>query len=178
MRTSTWLILTPLPSKSARKAQWVKVDLVCFILFKKLIIKFCTKNLALLLRSSKSRMWVCARHANDHASLLSFREIRSQRSSGCNLRWQFSLCGAFRHIDFAGGGAGRRIDKSAWAWQLRGRTEAWYAGTSRVNVFFCSPTAAKLPRKLSINLLLIKNLFCYLRLAFASPPCVSWGGSM
>lgn len=41
--------------------------------------------------------------------------------------------------------------------------------------FFCSPTAVSIPLELSINSLLIKNLFCYLRSAFSSPPSLLWG---
>lgn len=42
-------------------------------------------------------------------------------------------------------------------------------------VFFCSPTAVSFPLELSINSALIKNLFCYLRSAFSSPPSLLWG---
>lgn len=71
---------------------------------------------------------------------------------------------------FSSGGAGLRIDNSAWVWQLRVTHTHTHTDTPHVYIasFFspCSPTAVSLPPELSINSLLIKNLFCYLRWAF------------
>ncbi len=95
--------------------------------------------------------------------------LRSPESCDINLCWQFLFCGAFFQIDFVGEAA-LWIDNSAWVWQLRGQTQAWYTQTLSIYIFFsCCHTAVSHPAELSINSLLIKNLFRYLRLLFFSP---------
>lgn len=59
--------------------------------------------------------------------------------------------------------AGLQIDNSAWVWQLRGQTDTQ---TSCVSFFPAALQLSAFSPELPINSQLIKNLFCYLRLAF------------
>ncbi len=103
--------------------------------------------------------------------------ILSPESCDGNLCCQFLFCAAFFPIDFAGEPAcGLIIQHEFDSCVARQRLD------THKHIFFffsflffwsCSPTAVSLPLELSINSLLIKNLFRYLRSAsffFFFPP--------
>lgn len=108
-------------------------------------------------------------------STTSLTGILSPESCDGNLCCQFLFCGAFFPIDFAGEPAcGLIIQHEFDSCVARQRLDTH----KHIFLFFFSshsPTAVSLPLELSINSLLIKNLFRYLRSAFFfSPPSLLW----
>lgn len=93
----------------------------------------------------------------------SLKQIHSPPSCDGNLYYQFLFCCTFFQLGFV---EELQIDNLAKVWQLRSQIFS-----TCVCLYFLQPYSCQLLfAELSVNSLLIKNLFCYLRSDFFSPP--------